>query len=73
MPHVVPHEFYWARSEKYEAGKLTVVEICTTFGDTEDCWTIAVPGSDQHYMLHDFRILSRVEKGTATLSLQAAE
>lgn len=69
----MPHEFYWAWSEKYDGGKLTVVEICTTFGRTEDCWTIAVLGSDQHYMLHDFKILSRVEKTAATLSLQAAE
>jgi hypothetical protein len=69
----MPHEFYRARSEKYDEGKLTVVEVCTTFGHTEDCWTIAVLGSDQHYMLHDFKILSRVEKTAATLSLQAAE
>lgn len=73
MSHVVPHEFYWAWSNDYEGGKVTVVEVCTTFGDTEDCWTLAVLGSDQHYMLHDFTIVRRIEKAVARVSLQAAE
>ncbi len=73
MSNVVPNAFYWARSVKHNDGRLTVVEVSTIFGKNRDLWTLAVPGSDQHYMIDDFEIVSWIEQPKISLDLQAAE
>ena len=73
MTNLVPNAFYWARSVKHNDGRLTVVEVSTIFGTSRDFWTLAVPGSDQHFMIEDFEILSRIEQPKTAFRLQAAE
>ncbi len=73
MNNLVPNAFYWARSVKHNDGRLTVVEVSTAFGTSPDFWTLAVPGSDQHFMIDDFEILSGIEQPKTSLRLQAAE
>lgn len=54
--------FYWARSDKHTDGRPTVVRVSTVFGEEPDFWTVAVTGSDQHYMIGDFEIIAEVEQ-----------
>lgn len=73
MIDVFPHEFYWARSQKHNDGRTTIVEVSTVFGESQDHWTLAVPGSDQHFMISDFEILSHIEQPPSIWHRQAAE
>jgi hypothetical protein len=58
---LVPGAFYWARSSEHFDGKVTVVRISTVFGEDPDYWTVAVLGSDQHFMPSDFEIIAPAE------------
>jgi len=73
MDPILPHEFYWARSDKYDHGRITVVEVSTVFGESQENWTLAVPGSDQHFIIEDFEILNLIERPLRILHLQATE
>lgn len=73
MSNLVPNAFYWARSVKHNDGRLTVVKVSTIFGTSREFWTLAVPGSDQHFMIDDFEILSEIEQPKTAFRLQAAE
>ena len=70
---LVPGNLYWARSLKYFDGKITVVEISTVFGEDPEFWTVAVLGSDQHFMPGDFEIFAPVEPPVAFPMRHAAE
>jgi hypothetical protein len=61
MKSLVPDEFYWARSNKHADGRITIVQVCTIFGEDPDFWSLAVVGSEQHYMIADFEIIALVE------------
>ncbi len=61
MTSLMPGAFYWARSHKHARGRATIVQVSTIFGDGPDYWTLAVIGSDQHYMVDDFEIIAPVE------------
>jgi hypothetical protein len=54
---LVPNGLYWARSSKYFDGSLTVVQVSNVFGEDRDYWTLALLGTDQHAMPHDFEII----------------
>ncbi|KPH06254.1 hypothetical protein FHX14_000503 [Rhizobium sp. BK619] len=58
---LVPGKLYWASSWKHFDGKITVVEVSSVFGEDPDYWTVAVIGSDQHYMLGDFEFIAIAE------------
>lgn len=73
MNHILPHQFYWARSDRYDHGRITVVEVSTVFGESQENWTLAVPGSDQHFMIDDFELLSLIERPASIVRLHAAE
>jgi len=73
MNDLVPNAFYWARSVKHNGGRLTIVEVSTIFGERRDFWTLAVLGSDQHFMIDDFEILGGVGQPKTSFALQAAE
>ncbi|MGO4441279.1 hypothetical protein [Rhizobium sp. RAF56] len=70
---LVPGNLYWARSLKYIDGKITVVEISTVFGEDPEFWTVAVLGSDQHFMPGDFEIIAPIEPPAAFPIRHAAE
>jgi hypothetical protein len=73
MTSLVPDHFYWAKSGKVAAGRPTVVQVSTVFGDEREYWTFAVVGSEQHYMIGDFEILACVAPVEALPMRQAAE
>ena len=54
-------------------GKITVVEISTVFGEDPEFWTVAVLGSDQHFMPGDFEIIAPIEPPAAFPIRHAAE
>ena len=70
---LVPGNLYWARSLKYIDGKITVVEISTVFGVDPEFWTVAVLGSDQHFMPEDFEIIAHIEPPAVFPMRHAAE
>jgi len=72
MTSVIPGAYYWATSDKFADGETTVVQVSTVFGTEPDYWTLAVLGSDQHFMITDFEIIARVEPvGGYSLQLAA--
>ena len=73
MKSLVPEAYYWARSEEHTGGKTTIVQVSTVFGDDPDFWTLAVPGSEEHYMTSDFDIIALVEPLEGHSLRQAAE
>lgn len=73
MSQILPHAFYWARSDKHQNGRMTIIQVSTVFGESEEYWTLAVPGSDQHFMIDDFEILSLIEQPVSISHRQAAE
>jgi hypothetical protein len=70
---LVPGAFYWARSAVHTAGKTTIVQVSTIFGEAPDFWTLAVLGSDQHHMIGDFEIIALVQPLDGYELRQAAE
>lgn len=70
---LVPGALYWARSPKHFDGNVTVVQVSTIFGDDPDYWTLAVIGSDQHFMPSEFEILAVAEFSADDSLRQAAE
>jgi hypothetical protein len=73
MKSLVPDAFYWARSDRHSAGRTTIVQVSTIFGEDPDFWTLAVLGSDQHHMISDFEIIALVEPLDGYSKRQAAE
>jgi len=73
MTSLVPQAFYWARSDNYANGNITIVQVSTVFGEEPDFWTLAVLGSDQHYMISEFELIAAVEPRDDYLLPQAAE
>ncbi|WP_431324425.1 hypothetical protein [Rhizobium sp. YTU87027] len=61
MTSLVAGAFYWATSDKYADRRTTIVQVSTIFGEAPDYWSLAVLGSDQHYMISDFEIIALVE------------
>jgi hypothetical protein len=49
------------------------VQVSTIFGDDPDYWTLAVIGSDQHFMPSEFEILAIAEFSVDDSLRQAAE
>jgi hypothetical protein len=58
--------FYWARRKPthnlqiLEPVDLEVVRISTVFGSAREFWTVAVPGTDEHFDLEAYEFLHRV-------------
>jgi hypothetical protein len=73
MMSLVPGHFYWAKSEKVDAGRPTVVQVSTAFGEDREYWTLAVVGSDQHQMIGDFEIIAPIDPVDEVPLRQAAE
>jgi hypothetical protein len=61
MTSLVPDAFCWAISDKHTNGQSTNVQVSTVFGEDPDYRTLAVVGSDQHHMIHDFELIALVE------------
>ncbi len=70
---LMPDALYWAKSAKHFDGKTTIVQISTVFGEDPDYWTLAVIGTDQHYMPGEFDILGPVEPPQVSSFRPAAE
>ncbi len=73
MKSLVPDAFYWARSDRHTAGRTTIVQVSTIFGEDPDFWTLAMLGSEQHHMISDFDIIALVEPLDGYSLPQAAE
>ena len=73
MTSIIPGAFYWATSDKYADGETTVVQVSTVFGTEPEYWTLAVLGSDQHFMVADFEIIAIVEPRGSYAMQHAAE
>lgn len=73
MTNWVPGAFYFAKSTKHADGKTTVVQVSTVFGKDREYWTLVTIGSEQHFMIGDFDLLSRIEFPAEYSVRQAAE
>jgi len=73
MTSLVPGAYYFAKSDKLSAGETIIVQVSTVFGDDPAYWTMATVGSEQHHMIADLQILSRIEIPVEREFKQAAE
>jgi hypothetical protein len=71
MTNWVPGAFHFARSDQHSDGKPTVVQVSTIFGKDPEYWTLVTVGSEQHFMIADFDLLSHNPNSFETR--QAAE
>jgi hypothetical protein len=73
VERLVPNAFYWARPLDHEGSRPTVVQVSKVFGNEPEFWTLTVPGSDQHHMPGDFKMISRIDPPAEYAMRQAAE
>jgi hypothetical protein len=73
MVSLIPGAFYWARSERHDGGRVTVVQVSNVFGHDPQYRTLIAVGSEQHHMIEDIQLLAHIDLPGAAEVRQAAE